>query len=200
MAYREEKTIWDQVNSRGSKLWIQMNDSSKARKHREQFIQTHGGFFKQDGRYWVWVNPVKEHNGYWLKRVDTGEKTFFENMNEFATSQGMTSVKICELLNGKRKTYKGWTAVEIRDVKETTGSHEKQKEPKKKKIIPVKTVVFQDKVTNEVFTVTNLRQFSINNGFDYNNIKSLANGRLKSVKNLKLFNPLEKYKDSPEPK
>jgi hypothetical protein len=25
-------------------------------------------------------SPVQQKNGYWLKRVDTGEKAFFENM------------------------------------------------------------------------------------------------------------------------
>jgi hypothetical protein len=60
-------------------------------------------------------------NGYWLKRVDTGEKVFFSNMTEFGEQHGLTPVKICELLNGKRKTYKGWTANELREVKATEG-------------------------------------------------------------------------------
>jgi hypothetical protein len=200
MAYREEKTVWNEVNNRGTKLWTMMNDNSKASKHRARFIQEHGGFFSQQGRYWVWTNPVKEHNGYWLKRVDTEEKVFFENMSAFGKQHGLSAVKICELLNGKRKTYKGWTAVEIRAVKEGVGSHENFEEPKPKKIIPVKTATFQDINTGEVFTVSNLKQFSKLNNLDYDAVKKLARGTAKTHKNLKLYNPLEKYGESPEPK
>jgi hypothetical protein len=200
MAYSEEKTVWNEVNNRGTKLWTMMNDNSKAAKNRAKFVQQHGGFFSQEGRYWVWTNPVREHNGYWLKRVDTEEKVFFESMTKFGEEHGLTSVKICELLNGKRKTYKGWTAVELREVKDGAGSHEKMEEPKPKKIIPVKTVTLQDKTTGEVFTVSNLRQFAKNNDLSYDGIKKLAQGNLKSYKNLKIYNPLEKYGESPEPK
>ena len=200
MAYSEEKSIWEEVNRKGSRLWISMNDNSKAAKQRALFVQQHGGFFKQEGRYWIWVNPVKEHNGNWLKRVDTGEKVFFENMTEFGKLHGLTPVKICELLNGKRKTYKGWTAVETRAVQETVGSRVKLEEPKKKKIVPVKTVVFQDKDTGEVFTVTNLKDFSRKTGIDYGSLKKLANGKAKSCKNLKLYNPIAGYQLPPEPK
>lgn len=200
MAYREEKTVWNEVNNRGTKLWTMMNDNSKASKHRARFVQEHGGFFTQEGRYWVWTNPVKEHNGYWLKRVGTEEKVFFESMTEFGEKHGLTPVKICELLNGKRKTYKGWTAVEIRAVKEGVGSHENLEEPKPKKIIPVKTATFQDINTGEIFTVSNLKQFSKLNNLDYDAVKKLARGVAKTHKNLKLYNPLEKYRESPEPK
>ena len=104
--YKDIKTIEDQVNSKGSKLWTQMNDNSKATKFRAKFVQEHGGFFIEDGRYWVWKSPVEQQNGSWLKRVDTGEKTFFTNMTEFGRQNGMTAVKICELLNGKRNACK----------------------------------------------------------------------------------------------
>lgn len=200
MEYREEKTLEDFVNTRGSRLWSQMNENSRGEKNRRRFIDENGGFFTRSGRYWVWTNPIKEKNGYWLKRVDTGEKVFFENMSEFAAQNGMTSVKICELLNGKRKTYKGWTASEIREVKDGTGSHEKIPEPKKKKIAITKTVVFVDLTTNQLLTVTNLSQFSKTNNLDYSNVKKVANGKMKTYKNLKLYNPLDPYKDSPEPK
>lgn len=175
-----------------------MNDNSKASKFRAIFVQTHGGFFQQDGRYWKWRSPIEEKNGYWLKRVDTGEKTFFENMSEFARSQGMTAVKICELLNGKRKTYKGWTAVEIREVKQTEGPRVKTKKPKKKKIPLTKEVTLVDMTTNQILNISNLSEFAKQYNMDYANLRKVAIGKAKTYKNLKLYNPLEKYKASPE--
>lgn len=200
MAFYEEPSLEMMVNRKGSKLWTQMNDNSKATLHRQQFIQQHGGFFTLIGKYWHWTTAVKEKNGYWLKRVDSGEKVFFENMSEFAKSNGMTAVKICELLNGKRKTYKGWTAVEIREVKDNVGSFEKIKEPKAKKIQITKSAILVDVTTGEQILVNNISQFAKRNGLDYSNLKALINGRSKTYKNLKIYNPLEQYKDFSEPK
>ena len=200
MEFYEQRTLSDAVNQKGSRLWIKMNDNSKAAKNRARFVQEHGGFFTQNGQYWVWTNPIAESNGYWLKRVDTGEKTFFTNMSEFAEKQGMTSVKICELLNGKRKTYKGWTAVEVREVKDSIGSHEKQEEIKPKKIRITKEYILVDKQTNQVLNIPNLSQFAKQNNLSYSELKKLVNGKKKTYKNLKVYNPFEKYTDSSEPK
>lgn len=196
--YHEQKTLEDMVNTRGSKLWIQMNDNSKASKFRAQFVQQNGGFFLQEGRYWIWKSPVIQANGYWLKRVDTGEKTFFTNMTEFGKQHDIGVVKICELLNGKRKTYKGWTAVEIRPVKETEGARVKKKKPKKKKIQITKSAIFVDITTNQIIQVPSLADFAKENNLDYANLRKLAIGKAKTYKNLKLYNPLEKYNGSPE--
>ena len=177
-----------------------MNENSKAANNRNWFVQQNGGFFSKIGRQWLWTSAVKEKNGYWLKRVDTEEKVFFENMTEFGNQHGLTPVKICELLNGKRKTYKGWTAVEIREVKDGVGSHEKVKEETPKKIAITKTHIFIDMATKQQVVVPNLFQFAKANNFDYTSLKKLAKGKIKSYKNLKLYNPLEGYKDSPDTK
>ena len=88
MEIHQIKTLEDEVNRRGSKLWTKMNDNSKSSRFREAFVNENGGFFKQDGRYWSWVSQVEVNNGYWLKRADTGEKTFFSSMKEFGEKNG----------------------------------------------------------------------------------------------------------------
>jgi hypothetical protein len=200
MKYYEQKTLEDAVNTKGTKLWMQMNDNSKAKKMRAMFLNKHGGFFLEKDGYWFWNSPVKEKNGYWLKKVDTEEKVFFENMTEFGKLHGLSAVKICELLNGKRKTYKGWTAVELRSVKDGTGSHEKAKEEKRNKI-PIKMgAVFVDIKSGQILNIPSISDFAKENNLDYANLRKLAVGKAKSYKNLKLYNPLENYKVPPEPK
>jgi hypothetical protein len=196
MEYREIKTLEDVVNRRGSKLWTQMNDNSKAEKHRAKFVQDHGGAFFREGRYWTWKSEIKIKNGYWLKRVDTGEKVFFSNMAEFGLEHGLTSVKICELMNGKRKTYKGWTASELRDVNENSGRFVKLKEEPTKKEAITKAATFINTQTNEIINVLNINQFAKENNMDPQTLYKVARGKVKSYKNLKLFNPLEQYKPS----
>jgi hypothetical protein len=189
MEYRELRNLEDAVNSRGTKLWTQMNDNSKAAKHRELFVQKNGGFFKQEGRYWKWVCPEDEQNGYWLINIQTNQKEFFSNMSAWAEAHGMTAVKVCELLNGKRKTYKGWTAVELRDVKETTGSHEKVKKTKRIKVPITKETMFQHTETKQIFPVTNIAEFAKQNGLDRKALYKLASGKAKVHKNFVLYNP-----------
>lgn len=196
--YQENRTLEDQVNSKGSKLWMRMNDNSKSEKMRAMFVQQHGGFFIKDGNHWKWKSPVDEKNGYWLKNIHTNEKVFFDNMSEFGRQHGLTTVKICELLNGKRKTYKGWTAVELRAVKETTGAQKKLKKKKPKKTQITMSAIFVDTTTNQILKVPSISEFAKLNNLDYANLRKLAIGKAKTYKHLKLYNPLEAYNASPE--
>lgn len=191
MKYLEQKTLQDTVNSKGTKFWIKMNDNSKAAKNRAAFVAEHGGFFSRGPVGWIWNTPVQEQNGYWLKRIDTEEKVFFTNMKEFGDKHDISSVKICELLNGKRKTYKGWTAVEVREVKDGVGRVEKIQEKKPEKIMVTKEATFVDRTTGEIINVSNIGQFARDNNIDPNALYKLARGKIKSYKNLKLFNPFE---------
>lgn len=184
------KTLEDEVNRKNSKLWLRMNDNSKAKFFRDNFVKENGGFFKQNGKHWYWVSQREVNNGYWLKRVDTDEKVFFENMSEFGAQNGLTAVKICELLNGKRKTYKGWTAVELRPVKETSGQHIKEKKIVKK----VKTyngATFQNIATKEIFYIENIAEYARQHNINKSNLYKVSIGKMKSYKGLKLYNPMD---------
>lgn len=189
MKYQELRTLEDAVNKRGTKLWTMMNDSSKAAKQRDIFVAEHGGFFKREGRYWKWICPEDEQNGYWLINIKTNQKEFFSNMSEWAIAHGMTAVKVCELLNGKRKTYKGWTAIELRDVKETTGSHVKVKKAKRKKVAITKDITFQHIETKQIYHTQNIANFAKEHGLDRKSLYKVANGKAKSHKNFVLYNP-----------
>jgi predicted transcriptional regulator len=191
MNYQQLKTVEDMVNLKGSKLWMKMNDDSKAAKQRTNFVHQYGGFFIQEGRYWKWKSPIEEKNGYWLKRVDTQEKVFFENMTEFSEKHDIGIVKICELLNGKRKTYKGWTAVDVRAVKETKGSFVKEKKKKAKKIPITISAVLVDITTGNILNIPSISEFAKQNNLDYANLRKVVIGKAKSYKNLKLYNPLD---------
>lgn len=192
MEYHQQKTLKEIVNTRGTKYWVKMNDNSKAAKHRAAFVSEHGGFFSNSRGGWIWHSPVEEQNGYWLRNINTNEKVFFSNMAEFGKEHGLTSVKICELLNGKRKTYKGWTAVELREVGDV-GPKEKIKEEKPNKVAITKEVIFINSVTGQILNISNINQFAKENNMDSNALYKLARGKIKSYKNLKVYNPFTKY-------
>ena len=191
MEIYKARMIYDEVNRKNSQLWIRMNDNSRAFVARENFVKEHGGFFEKRGKNWYWVSPAKEKNGYRLKNIHTNEIVFFESMKEFGDKHGLTSVKICELLNGKRKTYKGWTANELREVKEGTGQHLKEKEPEAPIVKVYNGATFKNMNTNEVFYVENISEFAKINNINSGNLYKVAKGKMKSYKGLKLYNPLD---------
>jgi len=185
------KTLEEQVNRINSPLWTKMNDNSKSKLFREMFVRDNGGMFEKHGRYWKWISPTRVNNGYWLKRVDTGEKVFFENMAKFGEQHGLSSVKICELLNGKRKTYKGFTASELREVGKDTGPRIKEKAPPPQKVKIFNGATFQNMNTKEVFYIENIAEYARINNLNKSNLYKVSTGKIKSYKGLKLFNPLD---------
>jgi hypothetical protein len=156
--------IGERVNKRNTKLWFMMNENSRSALHREQFVQNNGGlFYKNDRGEWMWKNDYIVKNGYWLMRQETGEKVFFENMSEFCRKNDLSIVKICEIMNGKRKSYKGWVPVEVRPVKDGVGSHKNVGENpdlKPKYEIVTQTAIFKNWATNEIVLVTNIPEFA----------------------------------------
>jgi len=112
-------------------------------------------------------------------------------MSEFGRINGLSAVKICELLNGKRKTYKGWTASELREVKQSIGPNLKQKEEPKPKVKVYNGATFQNIVTKEIFYIDNISEYAKQHGMESSNLYKVATGKAKSYKNLKLYNPLE---------
>ena len=60
--------------------------------------------------------------------------------------------------------------------------------------------ILVDTKTNQILNIPCIADFAKENNFDYANLRKLAAGKIKSYKNLKLYNPLENYKVTPEPK
>lgn len=178
--------IGERVNKRNTKLWFMMNENSRAPLHREQFVQNNGGMFYQNEKgEWLWRNEYIVKNGYWLMRQDTGEKVFFDNMSEFCRKHDLSIVKICEIMNGKRKSYKGWVPVEVRPVKETVGAHKNVGENpdlKPKFEIVTQTAIFKNWKTNEIVLVTNIPSFAEKIGAQKTDIYAVAQGKKKYYK------------------
>jgi hypothetical protein len=176
----------ERVNRRNTKLWFMMNENSRSHLHREQFVKDNGGLFYQNDRgEWMWKNDYVVKNGYWLKRKDTGEKVFFENMSEFCRKNDLSIVKICEIMNGKRKSYKGWEPVEIRPVKDGPGSHKNvgsNPANNKKYEVVTQTAIFKNWLTNEIVLVNNIPEFAKRINGQKKELYLVAQGKKKSYK------------------
>ena len=178
--------IETRVNKRNTKLWFMMNENSRASMHREHFVQQNGGMFYQNERGdWLWRNEFVVKNGYWLRKRETGEKVFFDNMSEFCRKHDLSIVKICEIMNGKRKSYKGWEPIEVRDVKEGPGAHKNIGENpihKKDYEVVTKTAIFKNWKTNEIILVTNISEFCKKINGSSKDVYAVANGNKHSYR------------------
>lgn len=178
--------IAERVNKRNTKLWFMMNENSRAPLHRDQFVKEHGGMFYQNEKgEWIWRTEFALKNGYWLRKRDTGEKVFFENMSEFCRKHDLSIVKICEIMNGKRKSYKGWEPLEIRPVKDGPGSHKnigENPDTKKKYEVVYQSAIFKNWLTNEIVLVTNIPDFANRISGDFKELYNLAQGKKKFYK------------------
>jgi len=72
----------------------------------------------------------------------------------------------------------------------TKAKRVKEKEEKQKLIKVPKVVHLLDVDTNNVLTITNIKQFAKTNNLDPSAIYKLINGKAKQVKNFKLYTPL----------
>jgi DNA-binding phage protein len=53
-------------------------------------------------------------------------------------------------------------------------------------------------IDGEIIVIDNMAQYAKERGWDHRNLYKVARGKAKSYKNLKLFNPLEQYRPSPD--
>jgi hypothetical protein len=178
--------IEERVNKKNTKLWFMMNENSRAALHRQQFVTENGGLFYQNDRGdWMWKNDFIVKNGYWLRKRETGKEVFFENMSEFCRLHDLSIVKICEVMNGKRKSYKDWEAVEVRPVKDGPGGKKnvgENPENRPKFETVTQTAIFKNWKTNEIVLVTNIPQFAAKINGQEKELYQVARGQKKFYK------------------
>ena len=113
----------EEINRRGSNTWLLCNDNSRSIIHRNEFIKQHGGIFKREGAHWKWSigysfvvikDPEKEKVEVpkkWIFADDKGNQYHIDNLTEFCKQFSLSRQKIYDLMNGTRKSHKGFKFV-----------------------------------------------------------------------------------------
>lgn len=207
--------LYLQVNAKGTKLWTRMNDSSKSRKFRAEWVAEHGGEFKPEGKFWRWIEPATLANGYYFVHAASGQRVWITNGEEFARSQGgnWTRAKVCDLYAGRIKQFNGWTAETIRPVlakntdrRPTNHTQVTRRALKKEKV--VKARAYNKANTKPPLYITNretgekavilfgeLKPWCKARGIDPGNMNQLRKGKRPSINDWVLDNPFEGSKD-----
>ena len=104
------------INKQNSRAWISANGKPNSHLYREAFVKKHGGIFEKNGMMWVWREkaPVQEEqpNKLWIFHKTDGGTFIVQNFMEFCRIHELSKSAMYELMNGKRKSHKGFVKVE----------------------------------------------------------------------------------------
>lgn len=212
---KAQAELYLQVNAKGTKLWTRMNDSSKSRKFRAEWIAEHGGEFKPEGKFWRWIEPATLANGYYFVHAASGQRVLITNAEDFARAQGppWTRAKVCDVYAGRRPTYMGWKAETVRPVLEKYSDRrpvnhtkvtrrvlKKEKDVKAREYNKANTkppLYIKNRVTGEkaVILFGGIKPWCEARGIDPDNMRTLQKGKRPSVSDWVLDNPFEGSKD-----
>lgn len=111
--------IKEQVNRVNTPTWVACNDDAKSNIWRQQFVTDFGGEFVKNGRYWKWQEIQKVAPKVKTVIPDTkffifsreGNTVRVHNMTDFCRKNNYSRAAMYEVINGKRKSYKGHTYV-----------------------------------------------------------------------------------------
>jgi hypothetical protein len=111
------------VNKRNTREWALFNGNSKGQSNRDKFVEKHGGEFKKIGAEWVWESRVKKTIEFahtkkkrtiYIFTDKDGIKYITDNFTGFCRDRKINDSAMYDVINGKRKSFKGFTVERIR--------------------------------------------------------------------------------------
>lgn len=112
----------DNVNKRNTREWALFNGNSKGRVNRDKFVEKYGGSFKQQGNEWIWVRDTvktlvfthtKKKRTIYIFTDKDGMKYITDNFTGFCRERKINDSAMYDVINGKRKSFKGFTVARI---------------------------------------------------------------------------------------
>lgn len=112
--------IKDQINRVNTPTWVACNDDARSQIWRNQFITDFGGEFIKNGRHWRWQEIQIREKQKIIKIIPNtkffvfskeGSDVKVHNMTDFCRKNNYSRAAMYEVINGKRKSYKGHTYI-----------------------------------------------------------------------------------------
>jgi hypothetical protein len=123
-----KRLLPEEVNKRNSITWTACNDDSRSAFWRSTFKNQYGGEFFKEGRGWVWKEnkPVEIPRRCWVFMLNN-EEVKITNFSEYCANNSLQRSAMYEVMQGKRKQYKGYTflAEEIHGLRVIKTGHDK---------------------------------------------------------------------------
>jgi len=110
------------VNKPNTREWALFNGNSKGEQNRTKFLEKHGGEFTKSPAGWRWNSGVKKTLSFvhtkksrtiYIFTDKEGIKYITDNFEKFCRDRNINSSAMYDVINGKRKTFKGFTVERI---------------------------------------------------------------------------------------
>jgi hypothetical protein len=104
------------INIKNTREWVKANETASSHKYRSAFVEKYGGRFIKTGLAWKWDEKPEETEQtptkLWMFTNSTGASFLVQNFMEFCRIHDLSKSAMYELMNGKRKSHKGFIKVE----------------------------------------------------------------------------------------
>ena len=105
----------EDVNVKHTTTWVALNDDSRCRKYRAEFLGLFGGEFIEDRKYVKWqpIQIIPKYNPplRLITMLDKNNNIIeIDNFAAFCRDNGLNRVAMYDVLRGSRRSFKGYTS------------------------------------------------------------------------------------------
>ena len=104
----------EEVNKQYSNTWTRINDDSRREHFRREFLEKFGGEFIPQKHGFVEWRKVEEKKSQPVRLISVinpeGNEVQIENFTKYCRENDLSRSAMYEVLKGKRKQHKGFTA------------------------------------------------------------------------------------------
>ncbi len=117
------------INLPNTREWVKCNEDSKSSMWRENFVTMYGGEFKENGRYWQWMEieetveveekpekvVVANQKQLYIFTDPDGREIITDNLSKFCRENKLNKSTVYLVMNGKRNHHKHFKCRKVED-------------------------------------------------------------------------------------
>ena len=117
------------INLPNTREWVKCNEDSKSSMWRKNFITMYGGEFKENGRYWQWMEieetveveekpekvVVANQKQLYIFTDPDGKEVITDNLSKFCRENKLNKSTVYLVMNGKRNHHKHFKCRKVED-------------------------------------------------------------------------------------
>ena len=119
----------EHVNLHNTRVWVKCNEDSRAHLWREKFVNMYGGEFRENGRYWQWMEieetveveekpekvVVANQKQLYIFTDPDGKEVITDNLSKFCRENKLNKSTVYLVMNGKRNHHKHFKCRKVED-------------------------------------------------------------------------------------
>ena len=109
--------IKEDINKVNTKTWVRVNEDARRDLYKKQFIDTHGGQFIYNGRYFEWKDApqYEKTTDKYVVQTPDNKVDLVEVFSKYCKEKQLNKAAMYGTLKGTRNHHKGYKLVKIPD-------------------------------------------------------------------------------------